>query len=204
MYKAIRFSLEVAWLALMMTRPALAHHQLGLPHYLYTKDYPQIPTMVTEADAEGYTVTFSTYPGNPLPGQIVRIKTYIKHKLTGEVFTKDIEMSVSKETFLGGEAQIVEPRTVEADYNEFKMSYEFAEAEKYYVNVTFEPRPGFFEKIPFPIVIGQTNFSMIPVIFGAVFFLVFVGVGLTKKRQLRARPVSDFSEAKQRLQPDQT
>ncbi len=55
-----------------------AHHQLGLPHYLYSEDYPQIPTMVIDADAEGYTVTFAIFPGNPNPGDIVRIKVYIK------------------------------------------------------------------------------------------------------------------------------
>jgi len=204
MNRLITFCLEVAWLSLMLAQPALAHHQLGLPHYLYSKDYPQIPTMVTEADAEGYSVTFSIYPGNPLPGQTVRIKAYIKHKLTGEVLTKDIEMSVSKETFLGGEDLVVEPRSVAADYNEFKMSYDFGEAEKYYVSVTFEPRPGFFEKIPFPIVIGQTNFSIVPLIFGAVFFVVFVGVGLTKKRQLRARPSEVYSASGGHLQTDQS
>jgi len=171
---------------ILAPRMGFCHHQLGLPHYLYSKDYPQIPTMVIKADAEGYTVTFSIFPGNPMPDQTVRIKTYIKNKLTGEVYSEPIQMSISRETTFGGETEIVPPRNVEIDYNEYKMSYEFSEAEKYFVNVTFEPRPGFFEKIPFPIVIGKTNFNVIPIFFGAVFFIIFVAVGFTKKRQSKA------------------
>lgn len=171
-----------------------AHHQLGLPHYLYSKDYPQIPTMVVEADAEGYAVTFSIFPGNPMPDQTVRIKVYIKNKLTGEVYTKPIEMSVSKDTFFGGDNELVAPRFVENDYNEYKMSYEFSEAEKYFINVTFEPRPDFFEKIPFPIVIGETNFSLIPIFFGGTFLSLFIIVGLSKKRQSKKREVTSDAQ----------
>ena len=160
-----------------------AHHQLGLPHYLYSKDYPQIPTMVIDADAEGYIVTFSTFPGNPGPGETVRIKVYIKHKLSGQVYSQPISMHVSKVTFFGGEDVITETKTLESDYNEYKMSYQFEQAEKYYINVTFEPRGDFFEKIPFPIVIGKTNFSILPVVFGIVFTIIFIAVGITKKRK---------------------
>ncbi|MFQ5605468.1 MAG: hypothetical protein ACE5HS_19540 [bacterium] len=181
--KILKYIFSIFFGIVIFASQGQAHHQLGLPHYLYSKDYPQIPTMVIEADAEGYLVTFSIFPGNPRPGQIVRIKTYIKHKLTGEVYTKPIQMSVSQETFFGGEQEIVAPKTVACDYNEYKMSYEFKEAEKFYINVKFEPRADFFEKIPFPIVIGKTNFNMVPIIFGAVFLVIFIGVGLTKKRQ---------------------
>lgn len=185
--KSKKYILLCASCIFMLAGSAFAHHQLGLPHYLYSKDYPQIPSMVIEADAEGYTVTFSIFPGNPRPGETVRIKTYIKHKLTGKVYTAPIRMSVSRETFFGGEEPILAPRMVEIDYNEYKMSYEFQEAEKYFINVTFEPRPDFHEKIPFPIVIGETNFNMIPIFFGAFFLIIFVGVGFTKKKKLRQK-----------------
>ncbi len=177
--------LGAVWLMLMPDTLALSHHQLGLPHYRYSKDYPQIPTMMIEADAEGYLVTFSIFPGNPQPGQIVRIKTYIKKKQTGEVYTKPISMSLSRETFLGGDEELIGARQIVSDYNEYKMSYEFNAAEKYYINVTFEPRPGFFERIPFPVVIGETNFSLIPIFFGSFFLLIFLGVGFSKKRQTK-------------------
>lgn len=179
------FSRFAASLLLLTANAALAHHQLGLPHYLYSEDYPQIPTMVVEADAEGYLVTFSIFPGNPMPGQTVRIKTYIKHKLTGEVYTQPIDMSISRETFFGGNTEILEPRQVNSEYNEYKLSCEFLEAEKYFVTVTFEPRADFFEKIPFPVVIGETNFNLIPIFFGAAFLLIFIAVGLTKKNRVR-------------------
>jgi hypothetical protein len=165
----------------MVGVPVLGHHQLGLPHYLYSEDYPQIPTMVVDADAEGYNVTFSTFPGNPRPGETVRIKIYIKHKLSGKVYTEPIQMSVSRMTFFGGETEMVSPRKLISDYNEYKMSYQFEEAEKYLINITFEPRKDFFEKIPFPIIIGKTNFNLVPIIFGAVLLVIFIVVGFVKR-----------------------
>jgi hypothetical protein len=170
-------------LIVALTPPVFSHHQLGLPHYLYSKDYPQIPTMVIDADAEGYTVTFSVYPGNPQPGDTVRVSVYIKHQMTGEVYTKPIRMSVSRVKFLSGAEEFLPPRSVSPEYNEYKISYQFDEAEKYLINVTFEPRDDFIEKIPFPIVIGKTNFSIIPIIFGAVFLVTFLLVGFTKKKR---------------------
>lgn len=161
---------------------AHAHHQLGLPHYLYSEEYPQIPTMVIDAEAEGYDVTFSIYPGNPQPGDIVRVSAYIKHAMTGAVYQKPVELSVSTVKFLRGERFFDDPKPVAPEYNEFKASYRFDEAEKYLVNVTFEPRPGFFETIPFPVVIGKTQFSVVPIVAGVLFVGAFVAVGLTKKR----------------------
>ncbi len=181
--KNLQYLLVIAYIVFFLPAPIHSHHQLGLPHYLYSKDYPQIPTMVIDADAEGYTVTFSIFPGNPMPGQTVRIKTYIKHNMTNKAYTKPITMSVSKDTFFGGEDEIVEPRSIKSDYNEYKMSYEFNEAEKYLINVTFEPRSDFLEKIPFPIVIGQTNFSYLPIFFGLLFLGLFIIVGVTNKRK---------------------
>lgn len=139
--------------------------------------------MVIDADAEGYTVTFSVNPGSPQPGDTVRVSVYIKHQMTGAVYTKPIQMSVSRVRFLGGEDEYISPRSVSPEYNEYKISYEFDEAEKYLINVTFEPRGNFLEKIPFPIVIGKTNFSVIPIVFGAIFVVTFIFVGITKKRR---------------------
>lgn len=159
-----------------------AHHQLGLPHYLYSKEYPQIPTMLIEADAEGYIVSFSTYPGNPKPGDIVRLKIYIKNKITGKAFLKPITMSINSVYFFFMEKEIASPITLNQEFNEYKASYTFNNTEKYNINVTFEPRPGFFEKIPFPLIIGRTNFSLIPVVSGVIFLIIFIIVGIKKKK----------------------
>jgi len=43
-----------------------SHHQLYFPHYLYSEDFPQIPTMVIDAKAEGYNIAFSIFPENQL------------------------------------------------------------------------------------------------------------------------------------------
>ena len=139
--------------------------------------------MVIEADAEGFDVTFSTFPGNPQPGETVRMKVYIKHGQTGEVYQGPVELSISRVTFFGGETMVVEPRVANIDYNEFKLSHQFEEAEKYHVNVVFEPRADFVEKIPFPIVIGETDFSVVPIVFGLGLLAVFVAVGVGKRRK---------------------
>ncbi|MAF08811.1 hypothetical protein CMK11_00015 [Candidatus Poribacteria bacterium] len=175
-------------LALSLASTAYAHHQLGLPHYLYNEEYPQIPTMVIDAEAEGYDVTFSIYPGNPQPGDIVRVSAYIKHAMTGAVYQKPVEMSVSTVKFLRGESFVDQPKAVASEYNEYKVSYRFDTAEKYLVNLKFEPRPGFFETIPFPVVIGKTKFSVVPIVAGVIFVGTFVAVGVTKKRGRGRRP----------------
>ena len=72
------------------------------------------------------------------------------------------------------------------------MSYEFAEAEQYFVNVTFEPREDFLEKIPFPIVIGATDFNLIPIVSGVFFLAVFIIVGVTNKKKQRKKCVLYF------------
>jgi hypothetical protein len=175
-----QWALCVLLLALLPS--AHAHHQLGLPHYLYNEEYPQIPTMVIDAEAEGHDVTFSIYPGNPQPGDIVRVSAYIKHAMTGIVYAKPITLSVSTVKFLRGEKFFDDPKPVPSEYNEYKASYRFEDPEKYLVNVTFEPRPGFFETIPFPVVIGKTQFSVVPIVAGVIFVGAFVAVGITKKR----------------------
>lgn len=170
-------------LAMLPASQVTAHHQLGLPHYLYSEEYPQIPTMVIDADAEGYKVTFSTYPGNPVPGETVRIKIYIRHAATDEVYTEPVEMWIEVDKFFGGEEIVLESRTVHSEYNEYKLTHVFEKAEKYNINLRFQPRDDYYETIPFPIVIGQTDFSIVPI---AVFVLlagIFVAVGLTKRKK---------------------
>ena len=55
--------------------------------------------MLIEADAEGYVVSFSIYPGNPKPGDIVRLKVYIKNKIPGKAFLKPITLSINSVYF---------------------------------------------------------------------------------------------------------
>ncbi|MCP4397441.1 MAG: hypothetical protein GY801_09120 [bacterium] len=187
--KALTYVTVIVCSFLLLPSTTFSHHQLGLPHYLYSEEYPQIPTMVIDADVEeGYSVTFSIYPGKPMPGDVVRMKVYIKNKETDAVYTKAIEISVSTEMFLRGEKEILEPKTILSEYNEYKMSYQFDAAEKYLVNVTFEAKEGVFEKIPFPIVIGETRFNMIPVILGGIFLVIFIAVGVTRKKKDKTHP----------------
>ncbi len=182
--KALTYVSVIVCSLLLLSATAFSHHQLGLPHYLYSEEYPQIPTLVIDADVEeGYSVTFSVYPGKPKPGEIVRLKVYIKDKETGAAYDKAIKMSVSTVKFLRGAQEVLKPKTILSEFNEYKMSYQFEEAEKYLVNVTFEAKEGVSEVIPFPIVIGETQFNMIPVILGGVFVVIFIVVGFTRKKK---------------------
>ncbi len=181
---------------LLLPCTAFSHHQLGLPHYLYSEEYPQIPTMVIDADVEaGYIVTFSAYPGKPKPGEIVRLKVYIKEKATGAAYDKAIQMSVGTVKFLKKEQEILPPKTILSEFNEYKMSYQFDEAEKYLVHVTFKAKGGHTENIPFPIVIGETQFNLIPVILGSVFVLIFIAVGVTQKKKKQTSSEEEHGES---------
>ncbi len=187
--KALTYVTVIVCTLLVASPTVFSHHQLGLPHYLYSEEYPQIPTLVIDADVEdGYMVTFSVYPGKPMPGEIVRLKVYIKDKETGEAYTKAIKISVSTVKFLRGENEVLEPKLILSEFNEYKLSYQFEAAEKYLVNVSFEAKEGVFEKIPFPIVIGETRFNIIPVILGGIFLVIFIVVGVTRKKKTKTHP----------------
>lgn len=166
-----------------------AHHILGIPHYKYSEEYPQIPYLEVLAQVGDHDLVFTHFPGFPEPGEAVRLKLYVHHRVTGEVFREPLSVAVVKKRFLRGGVPVAEPFEIRTgsgpERNDYKFFLTFAEAEAYEVRVAF-PAAGGVETIPFPVTIGKTDDR--PLIFGAAGLLaVTVAVVAAVKRKRRRR-----------------
>lgn len=173
---------------LTLALPAAAHHILGIPHYKYSEEYPQIPMVEVLAQTPDADLYFTYMPGTPRPGQDVRFKLYAKRRLSGEPLTPTLKVEVFEKTFGGGLVPVAEPFTVEPglgpEANDFKFFLAFAKAEAYVLRVHF-PDEGKTEVIDFPVTIGQTDDR--PLLAGA-FGLLVMAVGTVAVLKRRRRP----------------
>jgi hypothetical protein len=158
--------LRVALIAATMTlahwsAPAWAHHILGIPHYKYSEDYPQIPFVEIQAQVRAHELSFTYFPGTPKPGEAVRFKLYIRHQKTGEPFRRPLTVELYKKTAFGGRQQLGAPFTIRTgsgpEANDYKFFRTFDTAEAYEVRVLFASGGAAVETIPFPLTIGETD-----------------------------------------------
>jgi hypothetical protein len=167
-----------------------AHHILGIPHYMYDENYPQIPFLEVIAQVGQTDLNFTYFPGIPNPGESVRFKLYVHNRDTGEVFRDPLTVHVVSKRFLQGDAAAVEPFEIRPgvgpEKNDYKFFLTFEAAEAYEVRVQFPNGDG-VEVIPFPVVIGKTDDR--PLLFGAVGILgmTVVSVAMVKKRRRKKR-----------------
>lgn len=167
-----------------------AHHILGIPHYKYSEEYPQIPYLEVIAQVGRHDLDFTYFPGTPKPGERVRLKLYIHDRETGEVFREPLQVQVVQKRFFGEDLRLGQPLTIRPgtgpERNDYKFFLTFAEPEAYEVHLQFPNGEG-FETIPFPVTIGKTDDR--PLIFGAVGILALavVAVGLVKRRRKAIR-----------------
>ena len=172
--------------ASLVAAPAAAHHILGIPHYKYSEEYPQIPFLEVQAQTPHSDVHFTYMPGTPRPGEDVRFKIYAKSRKDGTPRTAPMKVEVLKTTFFGGEEPIMDPFEIEPgigpESNDFKFFLRFDEAESYTVRVHY-PDETQIEVFNFPVTIGETDDR--PLIAGAFGSLVIaaVAVGVTKRRR---------------------
>ncbi len=150
------------WLAAAtLAAPTAAHHILGIPHYKYSEEYPQIPFVEVQARTPYSDVHFTYLPGTPRPGQDVRFKLYAKRRADGTPRTPKMMVEVVKHTFLGGTEPVLAPFEIEAgdgpESNDFKFFLRFEEAEAYAVRVHYPDESGEIERIDFPVTIGATD-----------------------------------------------
>lgn len=182
------------WLAtlVLVTLPTVVvgHHILGIPHYKYGEDYPQIPYLEVIAQVGAMDLDFTYFPGRPKPGEDVRFKLYVHDRTTGEVYRDPLGVRVVRKTFLGGDTPISELFMIHTgsgpERNDYKFFLAFTEAEAYEVRVSF-PNGDQVEVIPFPVTIGETDDR--PLILGAVGLLglTVVSVAAVKRRQQPGR-----------------
>jgi len=176
-------------LTALLPTMAAAHHILGIPHYRYGDEYPQIPYLEVMAQVGDYDLDFTYFPGVPRPGERVRFKLYVRQRHTGEAFREPLTAEVVRTRFLRSPVRVAEPFTIETgsgpEANDYKFFFAFDEPEAYQVRLIF-PNGESIETIPFPVVIGQTNDR--PLIFGAagVLLLAVVTVGVIKNRRRAA------------------
>jgi len=166
--------------------PASAHHILGIPHYKYGTDYPQIPFVEVQATVEQYDMAFTYFPGTPKPGEAVRFKLYVRNRDDATAFKEPLTVSIYQKTWIGDDKLLVEdlPITVGVgpEGNDYKFFYTFDDAEAYEVRLNFPGSNG-PEHIPFPVGIGETDDR--PLIAGAILLLLgaVVSVAVIKRRQ---------------------
>lgn len=174
--------------ALLGTAPAAAHHILGIPHYRYSEEYPQIPYLEVIAQVGGKEMVFTHFPGFPSPGERVRFKLYVRDRRDGTPFTGDLQAEIVRTSFWGEDRPVSGPFTIRTgtgpERNDYKFFHTFDEAEAYEVRVRFPTENG-PEVIPFPVVIGRTDDR--PLIFGAAGLLLtsVIVVGAVKSRRRR-------------------
>lgn len=167
-----------------------AHHILGIPHYKYSEEYPQIPYLEVLAQVGDHDLVFTHFPGFPKPGEAVRLKLYVHDRKSGDVFREPLSVAVVKKRFLRGTEPVAQPFEIHTgsgpEKNDYKFFLTFAEPEAYEVRVRF-PAAGGVETIPFPVSIGKTDDR--PLIFGAAALLgaTVVTVAAVKKRRRRRR-----------------
>ncbi|MGD8376602.1 MAG: hypothetical protein PVF68_10725 [Acidobacteriota bacterium] len=174
-----------AGLTCLATSFALAHHILGIPHYRYDENYPQIPYVEVLAQVGTTELNFTHFPGIPEPGQRVRFKLYVHDRETGEVHRAPLRLEVFRRRFLRSAIPVGPPLEIRTgtgpEANDYKFFLTFPEAEAYEVRLRF-PGPDGVETIPFPVTIGRTDDR--PLVFGAAGLLAvtILGVAVARRR----------------------
>ncbi len=167
---------------------AAAHHILGIPHYKYSTEYPQIPYLEILAQVGPHDLVFTHFPGFPEPGEAVRFKLYIRQRDGGRVFRQPLRLEVVRKHFLRRDEPVVQAFEIHPgrgpERNDYKFFLTFQEREAYELRLRFPAGDG-FETIPFPVVIGKTDDR--PLIFGAagLLALAVVSVAVVKRHRRR-------------------
>ncbi|MBI3892196.1 MAG: 4Fe-4S binding protein [Candidatus Wallbacteria bacterium] len=168
--------------------PAPAHHILGLPHYSYKDNYPQVPQLEYPATSGPYDILLINCPGKPVPGQKGIAALYIKDRNTGKPYEKPLYLRLLQESLFGQPREVLPRTQVVACEVPYKLAITYPEAGDYVVELTFEVE-GKQETIPFPVVAGDPvpAGSILASAGGAlVFFLVVVRAVRIKRARRRA------------------
>lgn len=181
--------------------PVSAHHILGIPHYKYGEEYPQIPYVEVVAEVGTRQLVFTYWPGTPKPGDRVRLKLYVRDTVTGEPFREPLTANFVQRKFFSDDEVIAGPLTLRVgvgpEGNDYKFFHTFAAAEAYELQLEF-PNGDSHELIPFPVSIGVTDdrpllFGAVGVLACAVFTVAFVK--RRRKSQAKAQDAEALEEA---------
>ncbi|MBI2944769.1 MAG: 4Fe-4S binding protein [Candidatus Wallbacteria bacterium] len=175
-------------LGLVLAMPLQAHHILGLPHYAYKENYPQVPQLEYPAAAGPYDILLTSYPGNPVPGEKTIIAVYIKDRTTGRAYEGEIGIRALRSRLFSDPEPLAPAVRVVPCEVPHKTTVTFPEAGDYWVELTFDVE-GKPESIPFPIVAGNPSpAGAVVTLFGGVMLTLLVTVRAIRiKRARRAR-----------------
>lgn len=182
----------VALLALP-PNPAYAHHILGLPHYSYKENYPQVPTLEYPATTGPYDVLLTSYPGKPTPAEPANLAFYIKHRATGVPYDKPITVRAVQTYTFGRNREVVPATVVQPFEQPQKLTVTFPQAGEYVVELTMDVE-GQPELVPFMMVAGEPSATVSVVVAIVLSLAVFViavrAIKIKRSRRLKAATVA--------------
>jgi ferredoxin-type protein NapH len=155
--------------AVLAPPAALAHHILGLPHYSYKENYPQVPTLEYPAVTGPYDVLLTSYPGRPVPSEPANVAFYIKNSTSGEPYAKPVTVRVLQTFTFGRNRELQPPIRLQPFDQLHKLAVTFDREGEYIVELTMDVE-GQPEVIPFLMVVGEPS--------SAWSVLISVGAGL--------------------------
>ncbi len=162
-----------------------AHHILGLPHYSYKENYPQVPVLEYPAESGPYDILLTAYPGVPNPGEAANLSVYVKDKLTGQVYDDPVQVRVLRTFTFGSNQVILEPVSLLPLDRVYTVAVMFPADGEYIVEVSLEVE-GKLEVIPFLVVAGDPSSATAPllILMGAmgIFIVVVRAVGIKRGR----------------------
>jgi hypothetical protein len=172
---------------LLFPAEATAHHILGLPHYSYKENYPQVPTLEYPATTGPYDVLMTSYPGRPIPGESANIAFYIKDRTTDTPYAQPVSVRVVETYTWGRNREIVESAQIQPFDKTHKLSVKFPNDGEFVVELTMQVE-GQTEVIPFLMIAGEptaTTSVLIAIGVGLALFIVIVRA-IKIKRNRRA------------------
>ena len=165
---------------------AEAHHILGLPHYSYKENYPQVPVLEYPASTGPYDVLFVCYPGNPLPGEPANLVFDIKNRTTGLRYEDPVVVRVLQTFTFGANREILAATEVPAYDVLHKLSATFPEDGEYVVELTMDVE-GQEEVIGFLMIAGNPSatWSVLITLGGSLAVFLITVRAIKKKRDRR-------------------
>jgi len=183
--KAATIATILAVAALVPTT-AHGHHILGLPHYSYDENYPQVPVLEYETTMGPYSVLLQSYPGKPKPGDQTNLAFHIKNTEAKRSRTEPIKVRVLQ-TFTFGSNREVLSTTVEPIGEVLYRIYPtFPDEGEYVVELTMDV-DGEEQTVGFLMVVGDpspTTSILVALGCGLGVFLITIRA-IKKKRQRR-------------------
>ena len=174
---------------LLFTSPAVAHHILGIPHYAYDEQYPQIPVLTYRVEAGRYEVKMMGYPGRLQPGEQCVLHVYVRRQDSGIPFDGEVRLTVMQDRLLGSDPIVYGPTEARLEEALYKFYPRFEDEANYIARLEFEVE-GEPWIIDLPMVAGEPGSPwkvLGGAIIGVALFLIVIRA-LRIKRQRRRAP----------------